>query len=267
MANLVFPQLASGALVQYPIRKHAMRRTVKNLLADGTMLVASDPGASQLQWTLSYVELQTADMNAIQAHFAACSGALRAFTFLDPTDNLLTSSADFTGASWIVPSTLKIQSGLPDPIGGVGAFTVTNTGSAVQQIVQTLAAPVNYQYCFSVYAASANSATCNLSRGSANAQAVESYQIGPAWSRLVSSGALNDTGTGFMVAITIAAGQTVSLFGPQLEAQIAPSRFRATYSSSGLYLNAHWAVPEIVFSADGPDLFSTSFSIETSIAS
>lgn len=265
MPNLIFPQLSSGALAQYPIRKVNTIRTIKNILADGSMLVAQDPGAGLLVWTLIYVNLPPTDMSALQSHFEACGGALRAFTFLDPTDNLLTYSADLTQQSWVTPTGVSIVSGLPDPAGGTAAFTVTNSGAAPQQIVQTLAAPVNFQYCFSLYAASANGGTCTLIRSSANAQQTNVFQVTQNWTRLSSSGVLNDTGTGLSVAISLAVGQSVSLFGPQLEPQFVPSRFRPTYANSGLYTNAHWTSPELVFTAEGPDLFSTSFSIETSV--
>lgn len=265
MADLTFPQLSSGALAQYPLRKVTTVRTIKNILADGTMLVAADPGASQLVWTLSYVDLSLADMQALEAHFNACAGSLRAFTFVDPTDNLLRYSADLTGPAWTVPTGVVIQPGLPDPLGGVTAFTVTNSGAASLQIAQPSPVPAGYQYCFSLYAASAHAGTLGLIRSSANAQQTDTLSLSPRWSRLTSSGRLNDTETGLSVAISLEAGQSISLFGPQLEPQLAPSRFRATYSNSGVYPNAHWAVPELIFSADAPDLFSTSFSIETSV--
>jgi hypothetical protein len=258
--------MSSGALAQYPIRKANTIRTIKNLLADGSMLVAADPGAGQLVWMLSYVALQPPDVSALQSHFEACGGPLRAFTFLDPTDNLLTNSADLTKPPWLSPTTVIVESGMPDPTGGTGAFHVTNGGSASQQITQTLpAAPVGFQYCFSIYALSANAGTCSLVRSSANAQAASTSPLSPVWSRLSCSGALNDTGVGLSVSINLAAGQSMSLFGPQLEPQLSPSRFRPTYSNSGVYLNAHWAGAELVFTADAPSLFSTSLSIETSV--
>lgn len=235
-------------------------------MADGSMLVAQDPGAGQLVWTLSYVALQPADMDALQAHFEACGGPLRHFTFLDPTDNLLTNSAELTQPPWITPATVTVESGMPDPMGGSQAFYVTNGGSAPQQIVQTLsAAPVNFQYCFSVYAASPSGGLCSLTFSSANAQQTNVNLVRPQWSRISLSGALNDTGIGLSVAISLAAGQSLSLFGPQLEPQFAPSRFRPTYSNGGVYTTAHWAAGELVFTADALNLFSTSFSIETSV--
>ena len=265
MADLTFPQLSSGALAQYPIRKSNTIRTIKNIMADGSMLVTADPGAGQLTWSLAYVALSTTDMQALEAHFTACAGQLRAFTFVDPTDNLLLYSADLTGPAWATPTGITMQTGLADPLGGTSAFSVTNTATAPLEIVQTVPAPVSYQYCFSLYAASANGGILNLIRSSANAQQSTPCSLTGQWSRISSSGQLNDVGSGVSVGISLAAGQTVSLFGPQLEPQLAPSRFRATYGSAGVYPNAHWAVSELVFTADAPNLFSTSFSIETSV--
>jgi hypothetical protein len=265
MGNLVFPQLSSGALAQYPIRKSTTIRTIKNLMADGSVLVASDPGAGKIVWTLSYVDLSTGDVAAIQAHFEACAGPLRGFTFLDPTENLLLYSADLTGSAWSVPAGISIATGLPDPMSGSSAFSITNSTPAAQQIVQTIAGPVNYQYCFSVYAASATAGSCSLSRTSPNAQQTNVALINQQWLRIGSSGMLSDTGTGLSISISLAAGQSLSLFGPQLEPQLAPSRFRPTYSTCGVYLNVHWATSELVFIAEAPNLFSTSFNLETSV--
>jgi len=264
MANLIFPQLTSGAMAQYPIRKRTNIRTIKNLLADGTVFAAADPGASQVIWTLRYVDLPLADVEALQAHFHACGGPFRAFTFLDPTDNLLAYSADLTQSCWLTPAGLTIQSGIADPNGGNGAFSVTNASAATLTISQTLAAPVNFQYCFSVYAMSAATATCSLTRSSAKTEQLDGARIGPNWSRLSSSGVLDDSGVGISVGISLAPAQTLTLFGPQLEPQFEPSRFRPTYSNSGLYPVAHWADAELVFTAEGPNLFSTSLNIEAS---
>jgi len=264
MADLIFPQLTSGAMVQYPIRKRTNIRTIKNLLADGTVFAAADPGANQMVWTLTYVDLPLPDVEALQSHFEACAGQFRAFTFLDPTDNLLAYSADLTQSCWVTPAGLIVQAGIADPNGGNGGLSVTNVSAAALNISQTLAAPVNFQYCFSVYAASAVTTTCSLFRSSANAQQAEVARVGPNWSRLSSSGVLDDTGLGITVGISLAPAQTLMLFGPQVEPQFEPSRFRPTFSNGGLYSNAHWADAELVFNAEGPDLFSTAFNIEAS---
>lgn len=88
----------------------------------------------------------------------------------------------------------------------------------------------------------------------------------PGWSRAVSSGRLNDEGTELTIAISLGAGQQVTIFGPQLEPQLAPSGYRPTAQQGGVYSNAHWAEERLTVAAEAPDLFSTSFVIEAVIA-
>ncbi len=66
-----------------------------------------------------------------------------------------------------------------------------------------------------------------------------------------------------LIAMVIGAGQQVQVFGPQLEAQIEPSRYRPTTAQGGVYANAHWAVDQLPIAAEAPNLFSTQFIIET----
>lgn len=265
MANLYFPQLSSGALAQFPIRKTRLARTIKNVLADGSMILLSDPNGGHLVWELVYTELSTSDVGALQALFAACSGPFRAFTFIDPTDNMLVSSSDLQSRAWSASSLIQMTPGSSDPDGGTAAVVLTNTGQANQEVSQSLAVPANYQYCFSLYAMSAEPAELILVRSGNSAQQSTVFPIGPAWSRVVSSGQLNDSGTSFTVAISLSAGQQAGIYGMQLEAQIAPSRYRATTQTSGVYSNAHWAMGQLPVAAEAPNLFSTSVSIETTI--
>ena len=263
MANLYFPQLSSGALAQYPIRKLRLARTVKNVLADGSMLVFPDPDGARLFWELSYTSLSTGDVQALQNHFASCLGPYHAFTFIDPTDNMLRWSTDLRETPWNVSSQIQLSPGLGDPDGGTAGFMAVNTSQASQQISQTLAVPAGYQYCLSLYAMSSQPGNLVLTRAGATTQQATSANIGFGWSRIVSQGQLNDTGTSITVSITLAPGQEVRLYGLQLEPQIAPTRYRPTTQIAGVYANAHWAVDQLKISADAPNLFSTSFSIET----
>lgn len=265
MAKLYFPQLASGAVAQYPIRKMKLARTIKNVLSDGTMILYPDPNAARLIWELSYTNLSTIEVEAIQAHFTDCVGRFHAFTFIDPTDNMLLSSSDLRGAAWQTSSLINVTPGAGDPDGGSSAFTVTNTGQASQLISQTVAVPANYRYCFSLYVNSDQASTVTLLRTGSSSEERTDLPVNPTWSRIVSSGQLNDPGAIFTVAISLAAGQQVELYGFQLEAQISPSRYRPTAQTAGVYSNAHWAVDELTVIAAAPTLFSTSFSIETAI--
>jgi len=264
MASLFFPQLSSGALAQYPIRKVRLARTIKNVLADGTILALSDPDGSHLLWEMAYSNLSLADTQALQNHFGNCLGPYHAFTFIDPTDNMLSWSSDLQQAVWNRSSLIQISSGIADPNGGTGAFTLTNTGQAAQQISQTLNVPAGYQYCFSLYAMSSQASNLVLVRtGSAQNSDNTSALLGPAWTRITSSGQLTDSAANFSVGIDLAPGQQITVYGLQLEAQIAPSRYRPTGETGGVYANAHWGIDQLTVTADAPAQFSTSFTIET----
>jgi hypothetical protein len=265
MSKLYFPQLTSGAVAQYPIRKMKLVRTIKNVLSDGTMILYPDPDAARLIWELAYNNLSTMEVGAIQAHFNDCVGRFHAFTFIDPTDNMLLSSSDLRSVAWQTSSLIQITPGAGDPDGGFSAFTVTNTGQASQMISQTIAVRANYRYCFSLYVNSDQTSTITLVRSGSSSEERTDLPVNPAWGRIVSSGQLNDSGAIFTVGISLAAGQRVELYGFQLEAQISPSRYRPTTQTAGVYSNAHWAVDELTVIAAAPALFSTSFSIETGI--
>lgn len=265
MANLFFPQLGSGALAQYPIRKTRYLRTIQNVLADGGVIPFLDSGSGRMIWDLLYQELADADMAALRAHFQNCAGPVHAFTFIDPTDNMLSSSANLTAGAWTRDTGLSVSGGAADPNGGNGAFTLTNASQAAEEISQTLIVPSNYNYCLSLYVSSAQPSTITLVRAGASVQASQEFAIGPAWNRLVFSSRLNDSGTNLSVAVSLAPGQQVNVYGPQLEAQIAPSRYRPTAGAGGVYSNAHFATDNLIVQAEAPHLFSTSFSIETAI--
>lgn len=265
MANLFFPQLTSGALVQYPIRKTRLVRTIQNIMPSGDMVLFSDTNGGHLVWELEYTDLSPQDTNALQSLFQSCAGPLRGFTFIDPTDNMLAYSADLTGSAWQISSLIHLASGIADPNGGTAGFSITNSGQTNQEIAQTLTVPAGYQYCFSLYARSDQASTLQLMRRGSEAQASSAFAVGPMWNRMVFAGRLNDPGATFSAVVSLAPGQRVYIYGIQLEAQLAPSRYRATTKTSGVYANAHWATEQFNIAAEGPNLFSALLSIETAI--
>ena len=265
MASLFFPQLTSGALAQYPVKKTRLVRTIKNVMPDGNLVLSPDPNASHLIWELSYTGLETVDTQALQAHMASCAGPFRAFTFIDPTENMLAWSSNLQNLPWQSSSLISFQTSVADPDGGNAAVTVTNLGQESLSIGQTLAVPANYQYCFSVYMTSVQPSQVSLTTSGLTSQKATAFAVNSAWSRSILSARLADTGPQLTVAINLAAGQQVSIYGPQLEPQISPSRFRPTGALGGVYANAHWGVEQLTTIADAPGLYSTSFSIEASI--
>lgn len=245
MADLFFPQLATGALVQYPVKRTKSLQTVSTQAEDGSVIAYFDPRGSRLTWQLEYSGITQAEADRLQNLFDACAGRFRAFTFIDPLANLLKSE-------W------QIGTGV-DEAGGV----FTNIGNNAAEVWQTFSIPSGYAYCFSLpgdVAASIGAMLTLIRRGSVTEELVtQPLRDG----LLASSGALDDAGVGFTVAVRIQPGQRVDLSKAQLDAQPSPSMFRKP--QGGVYPSAHWAVDELVFTAMGPDLYSTTFSIEADV--
>jgi hypothetical protein len=265
MANLVFPQLSSGAMVQYPVTRTREKRTVKNVMAGGDLICYPDGGAGQLVWSLEYTELSNVDLALLQAHFAACNGPYRAFTFLDPIGNLLAWSGDLTQPIWGAPASLVAAGGISDPDGGTAAFSLTNNGQVAQGLSQSLAIPAAFQYVFSVYVQSTAGATVTLTRSGEVASVSQTFTAGITWQRIAIAGTLADAGGSLSVGVSMGPGQQLNLYAPQLEPQVAASRARLTGKQGGVYANAHWGVNSLPVVATAPGLFSTSFTIEAAL--
>lgn len=265
MANLFFPQLSSGAIVQYPVKKTKVSRNIQNVLPDGSMILFADPNGWMLNWELTYNELSGSDIALLQSHFSSCAGPLHAFTFIDPTDNMLVSSEDLTKPAWLNQGGMAITSGAVDPTGGTGAFTITNTSQVAQAITQTLNVPAGYYYCLSLYASCPTPASLSLTRQGPTLSETNTVSVAAAWNRYVSRGELSDAGIGFTVGLALSAGQQIQIYGVQLEAQPAPSRYRPTNQSGGVYASAHWVSDQLTIAAQGLNQFSSTFSVETAI--
>ena len=112
----VYPQLATGALCQFPLRKSRRSRTVTNRAADGSTIKLADPAAEITEWQLEYAGLSDVEAASLQGFFASVEGTLIGFTFLDPAGNLLASTDKLDGEVWqvVVPKAL--------PEGGAWAF-------------------------------------------------------------------------------------------------------------------------------------------------
>ncbi len=147
---MVYPQLGTGSLAQFPIRKQQQQRTVVNAALDGSAIRLADPNGAGTLWVLSYAGLTDTEREALEAFFEAAEGSLNAFTFLDPTANLLAWSDQLTNGVWQLDPLLTLTGGVADPAGGTLAWKLLNIGAAAQGISQTLQSPAGYLYCLSV---------------------------------------------------------------------------------------------------------------------
>lgn len=262
MANLAFPQLLSGAQAQYPLRKRRVIQSPVNAFADGTMITSNINANSQYVWELAYVDLTSVDQSSLQNLFTACQGPFLPFIFIDPADNMLSSSTNVKAGTWIADSLLSIVAGAGDPMGGHNAFTLTNAGQTDQQVAQQITAPANFRYCLSVYASAPVPASLTLGRAAVSSLS-ETFTVHSSWTRLVHSAQLADDQVGFTIWLRVPAGQSIVVFGPQLEPQISPSRYRPTANAGGVFQNAHFLGDSITFESDAQGLVSTLINIET----
>ncbi len=264
MANLFFPQLLTGALVQYPLRKVKQIRTVANVYGDGSMTVYPDTGASRILWAMQYSGISSVELAALQNLYASCSGPLVPFTFIDPVDNMLISSANVTASQWNLGPGCTCRGGAADPQGGATAFNLTNASQAGAGISQTLQVPANYVYCFSVYAKSSASAALTLQLSGASTSQSQSFVLPSEWTRVNWSARLNDPGDSITASLTVPPGTSVEVFGPQLEPQPAASSYKPTLSRGGVYANCHWTNSTLPVTALGPNVYAIEIGIETS---
>ena len=230
---LVYPQLPTGALAQFPAQRKRQIRTLVNTAADGTAVKLGDPGAATIEWQLQYAGLSDAELSALLQFFEAAEGSLNDFTFVDPTANLLAWSNDLNNAVWAAAPFLSAAASIADPMGGSNAWQMTNSGAAAQSLTQTLNAPGGYVYCLSVYAKAASPTTLTLLLGGNQFNAA----LGPNWQRYALSGSGDPTASSLTFGIELAAAAVVDLYGPQAEPQETPSLYKVS-STGGCYENA-----------------------------
>jgi len=244
---LVYPQLTSGALAQFPILKRRRHRTVVNTLADFTSIKLADPPGEVTGWELKYAGLSDTEALALQQFFTATEGSLNVFTFLDPTSNLLSWSEQLTNAVWTMDPFLSITGGVADPTGGTSGWHVTNSGAGPQTISQTLSAPGGYLYCFSVYGRCSQTTTITLLCGTTRMDCA----LEPSWNRVALTGSGDPTAETIVFGVQVPPWATVDMFGLQAESQAAASIYKPS-ETGGVYENASFR--DDIFSVTATDV-------------
>jgi hypothetical protein len=225
---LVYPQLSTGALSQFPVQKRRRLRTVVNRAADGSVVKLADPAGETTEWSLTYSALTDEELKTLEQFFAAAEGTLNTFAFLDPTSNLLAWSDQLGNAVWQRDPLLELSGNVSDPAGGSRAWHLTNKGAAEQGIAQTLSAPSDYLYCLSAWVRATSPTVVTLTLGGVRYERTASSE----WSRI--SAAQNGAAT---FGLAVPADSTVDVFGMQAEAQLTPSLYRSS-ATGGVYEEA-----------------------------
>ena len=154
---------------------------------------------------------------------------------MDPAANLLAWSEDLSNAVWSPAPLLTLTGGVTDPFGGTAAWVAGNAGAGAQSITQVLNAPAAYLYCFSVYLRAAQATAVTVQVGANRG----TFPVGPDWTRVMLARNGDASAASIAFAIELPTDASVDLFGPQVEAQGAASRYK-TSTTGGLYENARF---------------------------
>ena len=253
---LVYPQLATGALSQFPVQKRRRLRTVVNTSLDGRPIKLADPAAEITEWQLAYAGLTDDEVAALQQFFAATEGTLNGFTFLDPTANLFAWSDKLDNAAWAKQPFLSIAGGIADPAGGTNAWHLTDSGGGAQNISQTLSAPAGYVYCLSAFARSAQPTVATLLHGSNRADRT----LGTNWSRIVLTASGDASAESIVFGLELPAGGSADVFGLQVEPQAGASIYKAT-TTGGVYENTRFRDDALSLTTTGVNRHSATVNI------
>jgi hypothetical protein len=241
-----YPQIGSGVVTQFPFARTRMWRAVTNQMESGELITLPDTAGGQIAWSLKYQDLTTAETAAISTLFTASQGQFGSFTFIDPMANLLGWSEDFTQAGWQLGQ-MTTAAGVADPLGTRRASAVSNSGAAAQPLSQTLGVSGDYVACFSAYVRANSATTVTMQRD--NTQTVA--PAGPQWTRVLVSGTGIAGAAHSTFSLVIPAGQTIDVFGVQVEVQPWPSVYRQTSAASGIYSETYFADDELTMTSTG----------------
>ena len=224
-----FPQLASGAMAQYPLHRNRQWRAISNTLESGETIRLGDARGGAIAWRLCYQELTDAEVARLASFFQASRGEAGSFGFVDPFANLLGWSEDLSKSDW-QKGLLAVSGGLTDPLGTQRAWTVQNANGAEQSLSQSLTIPGEYTVCFSAYVRSDSAVMVGIARDSKRVN----VPAGPQWKRIQVSGPGSAGATASTFALALPAGGAVRVFGLQVEAQPWPSIYRSTVAAAGI---------------------------------
>ena len=253
---LVFPQLTTGALTQYPVQKKHRLRTIANLLGDGSAIKLADPLSEVTEWQLQYTDLSDEEASTLRLFFESTEGSLRTFTFLDPADNLFAWSDHLDHAAWTSAPFLSLSNGIPDPRGGTSAWRLQNSGGAAQSLLQTVVAPGGYLYCLSAYVKASTGSSVTLIRAGQRADRI----VPAAWTRVTFSGRGSPSAESIDFGIELSSGASLDVYGLQVEPQAGASGYRPS-TLGGVYPNAAFRDDSLSLMATDVNRHSTTVKI------
>ncbi len=251
MSNVFAPR------VTYPLAREARYTTRVNQMVDSSEYRATELATPLFRWQLNLAPLEDSDLADLQSFFLARGGPYESYVFLDPLDNLLQWSEDFSQAAWqkTSPAELQITPGGVDPLGGNAAQVLSNTGAGSNAVRQFLAAPpAGITFTGSVWLkASGASVTLRLTDSAAEVFS-RTVTPGPQWLRFHLTATFAGSGPQVGWEIEIPAGVSVQVFGAQMVAAAGPSGYTRTTTVSGFHPNCRFETETFAHRVLGPNV-------------
>jgi hypothetical protein len=262
---VVFPQLLTHCIAQFPIRSHLRYRRVVNTAPGGQRIVWLDERVKEVRWTIPFAGLTKEEIEKIEECFSAVFGTLRPFLFLDPVDNLLRNSERLTDSPWERDAGVEIGVTPSGELVRHSIATITNTTNTLRRISQTLPIPSQFTYCLSCNIQAASATGVRIGVGDGTHEVSQDVRDAVTWRRQWCTASLGSNRDEVTVFIEIPAMRTVELSCVQLEAQVAPSVYRPTFERSGVYPNARFVSDTLAIGCDGPGSYSVNVGIVASV--
>lgn len=253
-----FPQLESGCAGQYPVAKLISPRVAWSETPGGLRRRAFDGAGSRVVWRMELHGLRESEAGAIEGLFEECEGRRRSFTFVDPTANLLAATDDGTSTYWERDEGTAVAGGVAGLSGASGGFRITNQGAGWGGVWQAATVPEEMTYCLSAYMRATSEGKARLRIG----RTERVVEPDGRWRQMWVSGTSGETGP-VEFAIEAEAGGQVEVWGPQAEAQVAPSEYKRNRGRGGWYSRARFSTDDLSFATEGPGVFGGVVEIES----
>lgn len=259
---LFFPQLRSYGLVQFPFSRQESFRVVRATTPSGLVHKYFDSAARSSSWHLQLAGLTDSERLAIHNLFVSVRGSLDYFTFLDPFENLLAYSEDFSEACWDVTAGTILAPNQVDPLGTSKAFRCTNLTDASGDVGQNLQIAGWFMYTFSIWIRStAPASKVDLVFGPPSDPQSQSFAVDQTWTRLQFSGRAESLEREIVAAIRLQPHSEIDIFGSQLEPLPNATPYKLSTARHGVHTKCRFADDEITWKTVGVNSHSTEFTL------
>lgn len=252
---VVFPQLSTGTVALYPVKRTRRVRTVQNSLPGGNAVKYADVDVAVTQWDLEAIGMSEAERAALAGFFETVAGQEKTFTFIEPAGNLLTQSETFGADGWDNSPLMTVVTAIDDPWGGTRGSRITNGGPVAGSIMQVLAVPGEYQYVLSVWARASTASEVTLFAETAGGNAELVFPATGTWRRIVMPVTLGLATEFVQFGVRIQAAKVVDLVGMQVEAQPGAGDYQRTGAMGGVHAKARFGMDELLVRSRGTDVF------------